>query len=451
MRQIKNNSEESHLLKLNHEISNLLTSTTSLSSTLNHLLSICCKIEGIHGGALYLTDRITDGLRLVSHCGLSSQILNHIRNYDFSTPETIFVQNGKSVYLHSFETDPGIFASKQVKQQGMNLIAIIPVSYDNNTVANLNLYSYEVDRLTSNSRLALEAFAMRIGAIVARVNAVLFSQESEQRYRSLLETMNEGFIILDENFIVAYGNNKICEMLGYRFDEILGLPVSFFLDEVNKGILEKQIRKKSGGKNLSYEIAWIKADRKAITTKVAPRAIVDKLGIFKGSFAVITDITKINETNMILRNKERDLIEKTVSLQEVNTALRVVLKKRDEDKNELEEKVVSNIEQLVIPLLGKIKERKLDSTQKSLFEILESNLANIVSPFSKNLFSKHLELTSTEFDISNFIREGKTTKELAEIMGVSCRTIETHRFRIRKKLDLNNTKISLRSYLLSLQ
>ncbi len=240
-------------------------------------------------------------------------------------------------------------------------------------------------------------------------------------------------------------------MLGYRFEEILGLPVSFFFDEANKGIMEKQIRKKSGEQNQSYEIAWIKADGKAISTKVAPREIVDDLGNVKGSFAVIMDITEITETNTILRNKERDLIEKTVSLQEVNTALRVVLKKRDEDKNELEEKVVRNIEQLVLPLLGKIKERKLDATQESLFEILESNLANIVSPFSKNMVSRHLELTPTEFTIANYIREGKTTKEIAEISHLSIRTIETHRFRIRKKLDLNNKKISLQSYLLSLQ
>jgi DNA-binding NarL/FixJ family response regulator len=127
------------------------------------------------------------------------------------------------------------------------------------------------------------------------------------------------------------------------------------------------------------------------------------------------------------------------------------LKKRDEDTNELGERVVRNIEQLISPLLEKIKGRKLDATQSALFEILESNLANIASPFSKNIVSRHLELTSTEFTIANYIRSGKTTKEIAEITHLSSRTIETHRFRIRKKLDLNSKKISLQSYLLSLQ
>ncbi len=444
-------AEEKNLLMINHEINSFLTSTTSLNHTFDRLLSICCKIEGINGATLHLTDKMTDGLSLASHYGLSDQFLNHIRTYDFSTPETRFVRNGKPIYFQTIGNDVDIFASKQAKQQGFNLVASIPSAYDNYAVANMNLYSREVSQLTLNSRLALEAFAMRISAIIARVNAVFSLQESEQRYRSLLETMNEGFIILDENFIVVYGNNRICEMLGYRFEEILGLPMSYFFDETNKRILEKQIRRRRGGQNQSYEISWIKADGKTITTKIAPREIIDDQGITKGSFAVIMDITQINETNALLRKKERDLTEKTEKLQEVNTALRVVLKKRDEDKNELGERVVRNIEQLISPLLEKIKGRKLDATQSALFEILESNLANIASPFSKNIVSRHLELTSTEFTIANYIRSGKTTKEIAEITHLSSRTIETHRFRIRKKLDLNSKKISLQSYLLSLQ
>ncbi len=127
MMENKRNTEESDLLKLNHEISDFLTATTSLSSTLDHLLSVCCKIEGIHAATLYLTNKTTDGLTLVSHCGLGEKFLKHVRNYDFSTPETIFVRNGEPMYFQSFEMDMDIFSSREAKQQGMNLIAMIPV------------------------------------------------------------------------------------------------------------------------------------------------------------------------------------------------------------------------------------------------------------------------------------------------------------------------------------
>lgn len=444
-------SDADQLLQLHHELSTNLTMTTSLARTFDYLLITCCKIDEIDAGVIYLVDKITGGLRIASNYGLNSQVLKNIRSYDFASPETRLVMKGKPVYSQYPIVGNDIFSSKQMEKKDYCFISLIPVSYDGTVVASMNLYSRTMKSIASNRRLALEAFAMRGGAIIARVNAVLALQDSEQKYRSLLDTMNEGFLIIDENQRITYGNNRICEMLGYRIDEILGLPVTYFFNETNKSIFEKQMNNRGNTKELSYEISWTSAIGQNITTIVAPKAIVDKLGIFKGSFAVITDITAIKETSKMLENKERALIDKTKNLQEVNTALKVLLKKREEDKTELEEKVLANTQQLIYPIIEKIKSRSLNTNQQSLFEILESNLSNIISPFSKNLFLKHLELTPTELDIVNFIKEGKTNKEIASIMGLSIRTIETHRFRVRKKFKLNNNKISLRTYLLSFQ
>jgi PAS domain S-box-containing protein len=358
---------------------------------------------------------------------------------------------GEPVYSSSRNIEDDIFAFKFMGKKGSKFFAIIPVKYDNRIVASINLYSCRINKISFNSLLALEAFAMRAGAIIARVNAVWALQENEQKYRSLLETMNEGFIITDDDFMITYVNNRICEMLEYRYDEIIGLPITYFFDETNKKLLYNQMRRRSRGNQKPYEITWLKADGRNIATIVAPKAILNESGQFKGSFAVITDISELKETSKILKKKEQDLIEKTSILQEVNTALRVLLKKRDEDKNELEEKVLLNVKQLINPIIRKIKKTGLDQKQKTLFDIIESNLSDIISPYSRSLFSKHLELTPTEFDISNFIRDGKTTKEISEVMNLSNRTIETHRFRIRKKLGLNKKRVSLRSYLLSLQ
>ena len=139
------------------------------------------------------------------------------------------------------------------------------------------------------------------------------------------------------------------------------------------------------------------------------------------------------------------------NLEEVNAALKVLLKRRDEDERELEEKVILNVRELVEPYLEKLKNGGLNNKQKAYLDILESNLNDIISPFSRNLHLSYYNLTPSEMQIAALIRHGKTTKQIANLLNLSTRTVDTHRLRIRTKLGIRNTKSNLRSYLLSLQ
>jgi DNA-binding CsgD family transcriptional regulator len=157
---------------------------------------------------------------------------------------------------------------------------------------------------------------------------------------------------------------------------------------------------------------------------------------------------KLAEQNLI--QKEEELSLKSIHLEEVNTALKVLLKRGEQDKSELEEKVLTNIKELALPYLEKIKISTLDEKQRTYLEILESNLHDIISPFLKKLSSQYLNLTPTEIQVANLIREGKSTKEIAEVLSISERAIEFHRNNIRDKLGLKKAKTNLRSYLLTL-
>jgi DNA-binding CsgD family transcriptional regulator len=77
-------------------------------------------------------------------------------------------------------------------------------------------------------------------------------------------------------------------------------------------------------------------------------------------------------------------------------------------------------------------------------------MAEIISPFARNFSLIKYRLTPQEITIANLIRQGKKTKEIAKIMGLSHRTIEFHRTRIREKIGLQSKKDSLQSHLLSL-
>jgi GAF domain-containing protein/DNA-binding CsgD family transcriptional regulator len=171
--------------------------------------------------------------------------------------------------------------------------------------------------------------------------------------------------------------------------------------------------------------------------------------ITQANIALQGEIAERKRAEAALKKRERELRIKSRHLEEMNSALKVLLKQRDADIAEVGENVLSNVRELVYPFLEKIKKSHLAPLQAEFLSIVESNLEGILSPFLKKLTSRYLNLTPKEVKIAHLIKEEKTTKEIAEIMNVSTKTIDFHRANIRQKLSLKSKKINLGSYLSS--
>ena len=156
-----------------------------------------------------------------------------------------------------------------------------------------------------------------------------------------------------------------------------------------------------------------------------------------------------NELEHRVKERTRELEIKTKSLEEINTAMNVLLKKREEDKTDLEDNVLINVKGLIEPYIRKIKKTKLDGQQKTMLNIIESNLNEIISPFTRKISAKYFNLTPQEIRIANMIRHGNSSKKIADILNLSPRTVETHRKNIRSKIGLEGKRANLRSHLLS--
>jgi PAS domain S-box-containing protein len=157
---------------------------------------------------------------------------------------------------------------------------------------------------------------------------------------------------------------------------------------------------------------------------------------------------KQKEITLILEEKVK---ERTAELEDMNATLRTLLKKRDADKNEIEEKIFANHKLILAPIIQNLKKNLTQESQKGMMEILESELENILSPFSKKLSDHMVNLTPMEIHIADLIKFGKTNKEISEILHSSIHTISRHRENIRKKTGLKNKKINLRSFLSTLE
>lgn len=171
------------------------------------------------------------------------------------------------------------------------------------------------------------------------------------------------------------------------------------------------------------------------------------------SYAIVTheNITPIVEVQEALKLKETELQQEQKRLEETNIALRVLLGQREQDKSRIEETIYGNVDRLVLPYLEQLLQSNLSDKQRTLAEVINSNLKEIVSPFLKNIMTLNMILTPQEIEVANLVRSGRTSKEIADVLGISTSGVDFHRKKLRQKLGLTNSSTNLRSYLLSLE
>ncbi len=162
------------------------------------------------------------------------------------------------------------------------------------------------------------------------------------------------------------------------------------------------------------------------------------------------NITALKRAEEALKKRETELEQQSLNLEEANTALKVLLRQREHDKRELEEKVLINVRNFTFPYLEKLRNAHLEPQYRAYLEIIESHLQEIVSPFLSRLSSRQLQFTPQEIQVAALVRDGRTTKDIAQTLTISTNAVEFHRKNIRKKLGLSSVKTNLRSYLLSL-
>jgi PAS domain S-box-containing protein len=269
-----------------------------------------------------------------------------------------------------------------------------------------------------------------------------------QRVELILETAMDGFLIIDRDGKILDMNNSASNIFGYLREEMVSANIrAFETDKAADGNVTqiRKIREKGAHR---FVATYRGKDSHELHLECSANFVdMDEASFF---FCFFRDITEKKKTEQMLGERDRELGRKNKHLEEANTALRVLLNRRDKDKEELEEKVLYNVKDLIAPVLARLKGSRLDTRQQTYVNILESNLNDIVSPFARRLLSSFNKLTPTEIQITNLIREGKSTKDIGSLMNLSVRTIEFHRKNIRKKLGLRNKKKNLRSHLLTI-
>jgi PAS domain S-box-containing protein len=271
--------------------------------------------------------------------------------------------------------------------------------------------------------------------ITDQVEAKSALSEREAELSSIFRAAPVGIGLVSDRLLLQV-NERMCDMLGYTRDELIGqsarilYPTDEDFEYVGR---EKysQIREQGSG---TVETRWQCKDGRIIDVLLSS-APLDPDDWSKGVTFTSLDITE-------RKKQEQALVDK-------NIALREVLSQISAEKESIREQIATNIDEAVMPTLRRLKEG-VDPDQIAVVKLLARELEEISSPFLELLKSRHPRLTPRETEICRMIKNGLSSKEIAETLGISLTTVHKHRELIRRKLGLSNVDVNLASYLQTL-
>ena len=267
----------------------------------------------------------------------------------------------------------------------------------------------------------------------------------ERRWVAFTKSATESFSIFDSKLNLIAVNDATLKLYppGTRREDMLGKNIVEIVPELKRRDIKTLLDVLKTG------VPIITDDQSAPSMfgeqrwKAKVFKVGDELGI------ITMDVTEQKKKEEVSAKQKAELEANKIKLEEVNTALRTLLKMRDEDQAEFEKKVLFSIRQLVRPYLEEAKKIANDQKVQTFLSIMESNLDDIISPFAERPYSRLSNLTPAEIQVANLVKQGKTTKEIAEVLNVSTKTIDRRRSNVRDKLRIKNKKANLRTYLLS--
>ena len=153
-----------------------------------------------------------------------------------------------------------------------------------------------------------------------------------------------------------------------------------------------------------------------------------------------------NHLTAEVRQQTRELKKKNRELYETNIALKRLLHEIEKEKKKIGQVIRLNIERLILPDLGRMAEAPIEK-RRQLRETIQRTLLDLSQPLSAGNTDIYSVLTPTELRVLNLIGQGRSSKNIAELLNVSSQTVATHRKNIRKKLNISGKKINLVSFI----
>ena len=306
----------------------------------------------------------------------------------------------------------------------------------------------------------INGIVLNIRDITDHIDAKKQLEASEEKFRSIVEQSRDGISIIDNTGTILIFNKAQERLSGIPAHEAIGKKIwdiqyrcmtrprqaitpfkkfkAMYLSFLKAG--------KSPWLDSIVNVEMVRPDGEHVhlQTLLFPLKINNTLAY--ASFN--RDVTQQRAADMELQKSQIVLAEQNKLLQQKNMALRELMSQVEVEKKKTREQIQANIDQLVLPVLSRLKARCCDA-DRVYADILEENLREITIGFGLELSRKMHHLTQKEIELCSMIKQGLTSKEIGAMLNISPRTVETHRTHIRKKLGIAGPKVNMTTYLKS--
>ena len=311
----------------------------------------------------------------------------------------------------------------------------------------------------------------------------------EERYGSLFENAGEGIFQTSVSGRILNVNPALARSFGYRSPEEMKRDIRNVSRQIytDRRLRAEILRRVEARGHAKFEFRFLRKDKSqgwGYTSMHAVRNAQGKTAYYEGFFLDMTahkemeeqlqksrdlleqrvlertrkiaelnrelaaDVAERKRVERELRAREKELKRRAFRLEAFNVTLRTLLEQREADRTEIERRIMANVDDLIMPCVERLKGTALPKPAHQLVLNLQENLRALTSPFTRDMKAK-AHLTATELQIADYIKKGKSSKQIGALMRLSPGTVDFHRNQIRKKLNIRGEKVSLQAYLLN--
>lgn len=244
----------------------------------------------------------------------TNQIITHkngvqkIRVYGNSHSEYV-IESKRPLYLRGNELD--VFNStNNIEIIGIKAVCWsgFPINFENKNFGVFVFQSFKNENALIISDFEnLAVFFNNINSLLERISYLKEIQKSEEKFKLLVNSVNEGIIQLDLNTNITYINKQFSVILGYKESEVVGKNLfdAIKLTDTNKELLKREsLNRKKGFRN-QYEISTTTKFGKNKSLIINSSPFTNSLGNIIGSIATIIDVTEKKEFQKIIQDSEQ--------------------------------------------------------------------------------------------------------------------------------------------------
>jgi PAS domain S-box-containing protein len=217
----ENTSITAHeILLTERDLSLALASASTLDEVLPQCLDTAIRLSGMDSGGIYLVNQKTGDLDLSCSSGLSDGFIQETTHIPGDSSSAHLVFSKKNIYSTYSALEVSLIGARA--KEGLRAIAILPVLHKERVIACFNLASHTLDSIPEQSRSILEALTSIIGNSIARIQAEEALQQSESRYRSIVEDQTEFVCRFTPDGTLTFVNDAYCRYFGLKREECIG-------------------------------------------------------------------------------------------------------------------------------------------------------------------------------------------------------------------------------------